>query len=123
MTCFSEHAISDLYSWTDENGNKHYTTSPPPRNVSATVTPITHVEEKTIKSEPTPESQIHPKTKDNQLTEEQKKEIDQEIQESWNGMWDALKKGEIDKASEYVTPDSRQNYKEVFKALSKPKSN
>lgn len=60
MLCFNKHAISDLYSWTDENGNKRYTTSPPPDEIPARVTPIKQKDNISIKVRAPDKSQNTP---------------------------------------------------------------
>ena len=134
IICFSGTAISELYSWTDENGTKRYTTSPPPSNqTNVTITPIKQNNNNIVKTtesvkqprhsistsnnkEPTEtESVKQPRlsiktSKNKELTEDEKDKIEKEINCVWNGMWDVLTKGKKGHPSDCMTPNSKENF-------------
>lgn len=78
MSCFNEHAFSDLYSWTDENGNKRYTTSPPPNKIPARVTPIIQKDNLTVKNH-LPKKKNNPSADSNHITNGQKQVAEKEV--------------------------------------------
>jgi Domain of unknown function (DUF4124) len=121
---FCTSSMADLYSWTDSNGVKRYTTSPPPKGTAnVSVTSITENNEapspvqkinKTNKSQ----SIANPvSTGNNKLTKAEEDEIDREIQALWKKHWSDLEKGDIDAALQHYTPSSRKRYRPVLETL------
>jgi len=110
IICFSGAATSDLYSWTDENGKKRFTTSPPPSNqTNVTITPIrqnNNNSAKVFESTKQPRTSINAR-KYRELDLDNKNATDKELECVWNGMWDALTKGKKGHPSDCVTSNSK----------------
>jgi Domain of unknown function (DUF4124) len=128
LICASVNA--DIYSWTDKNGVRHFSNTPPEEAMSD-VSESGEIEydaqkdrERTIKEEKHYRQKVGsvPEVSQKQdLSPQEKEKIDREIRSTWNGMRKALRKGDINKAVEYHHPSSREQYRKAYQELSKPR--
>jgi hypothetical protein len=121
-------ANAGIYSWTDGNGVRHFSNTPPGETRSE-VSESGEIaydaqkdRERMIKEKEYYRRKIRsaPETsQERELSPQEKEKIDRECRSTWNGMRRALKKGNINKAVKYFHPSSREQYRKAFQELSK----
>ena len=121
-------ANAGIYSWTDGNGVRHFSNTPPAETMSE-VSKSGEIaydaqkdRDRMIKEKEYYRRKIRsaPETsRERELSPQEKEKIDRECRSTWNGMRRALKKGHINKAVKYFHPSSREQYRRVFQELSK----
>jgi hypothetical protein len=120
-------ANAGIYSWTDQNGVRHFSNAPPVESTND-VSESKEVEydaqkdqERMIKEREHYRQKIGSApeaSKERDLSPQEREKIDRECRATWNGMRRALKKGNIKKAVKYFHPSSREQYRRVFQELS-----
>jgi hypothetical protein len=123
-------ANAGIYSWTDENGVRHFSNTPP-AEAMIDVSESGEIEydaqkdrERTIKEKKHYRQKVRsvPETSQKRdLSPQEKEKIDREIRSTWNGMRKALMRGDINKAVEYHHSSSREQYRRIYQELSKPR--